>query len=142
MSIPGENIDMFIHMKWTELMDKTQMDKTQMDTSYAILSPQNLQKSFQPLYNIAEESFSTCAISLEDQDSRDEFTSQIHLPICTETDLTQGVLLNLFHDQSNNLRWFGYSFISILWITLMCSGLQREQSEGCINNNKVDGVLW
>lgn len=104
---------------------------------------------------------SLCFLSSPMQGGRPKFTSQIHLPICTvflfklyfltvlnfatnKTHLKLRVvfILDFFHAKSTNLKQFGYSFISILWITLLCSRLQKEQSEGCINNNKVDAVIW
>lgn len=139
---------------------KELMDKIQMDTSYATLSPKVYRNLLATVQHSRGE-ISICFLSLQTQDSRAKFTSQIHLFICTiflfklyllivlnfatnKTHLKLGVvfILDFFHAQSTDLKQFGYSFISILWITLLCSRLQKEQSEGCINNNKVDGVMW
>lgn len=156
MSLPGANMDTFLHM-WVGRNWWIKFRWTQAMLPY----PPKFTGIFSATVQHSRGEISICFLSLQTQDSRGKFTSQIHLFICTiflfklyllivlnfatnKTQLKLGVvfILDFFHAQSTDLKQFGYSFISILWITFLCSRLQKEQSEGCFNNNKVDGVMW
>lgn len=61
---------------------KELMDKNQLDISYANSSPK-FRGIFSTTVQPDRGKISLCFLSLQTQDSRAKFTSQIHLPVCT-----------------------------------------------------------
>lgn len=96
------------------------MDKIQMDLSYANSSPK-FRGIFSTTVQHDRGKISLCFLSLQTQDSRAKFTSQIHLSICTislfklyfsdsfatnKTHLELGIvlILDFFHAKSTDLK--------------------------------------